>query len=400
MADTANISCPICRSRQVTDLLQMTDIPIVCNNLHATKNAALDAPRGDFRLTFCNHCGHCFNPGFTEETMDYGANYETSLHFSPRFQGYAATLSRRLIETYGLHDKVIIEMGCGQGEFLSEICQLGNNKGLGFDQSFDAKQADLPDFVRVYDRNYGTEFSDVKADLICCRHVLEHVANPHAFVGMVHDSFQINKNGIVYFEVPNGLYTLRDLGIWDLIYEHCAYFWEGSIRRLFEDCGFNVLRTDTSYDDQFLAIEASIASNANEKKDTVHDYSCAINQLSDYAQSFASNFQKKRKHWQGIRQTLSAQNKSSVIWGSGSKGVTFLNLTQQSNDAPDRLLYAVDISPRKHGKFIPGTGQEIVPPQALVDINPDVIFLMNGTYTEEVQHLLKDMGLSPLLEVV
>ncbi len=400
MANKTIPSCPVCRSDQLVDLLQMTDIPIVCNNLHLSKNSALEATCGDFHLTFCKHCGHCFNPGFNEDTMDYGANYETSLHFSPKFQDYASHLSRRLIETYGLHHKVIIEMGCGQGEFLSEICERGNNKGIGFDQSFDRTQADLPDFVRVYDRNFGTEFSDVKADLICCRHVLEHVADPHAFLRMVRTGYQFNRDGIVYFEVPNGLFTLRDLGIWDLIYEHCAYFWEGSIRRLFEDCGFTVLRTETTYDDQFLSIEARVNSAPNKISDTVYECTSELNQLSDYAQNFASKFLNKQKHWRDVRRTLSAEHKTSVVWGAGSKGITFLNLTRPSNRAADRLLFAVDISPRKHGKFVPGTGQEIVPPEALIDINPDVVFLMNSTYTEEIRSQLADMGLNPRVEIV
>ena len=378
----------------------MTGIPIVCNNLHLTKHSALNATCGDFNLTFCQRCGHCFNPDFVEETMDYGVNYETSLHFSPKFQDYASKLSRRLIDTYGLRHKIVIEMGCGQGEFLSEICQLGNNQGLGFDQSFDPEHANLPELVQIFNRNYGTEFSDLQADLICCRHVLEHVAAPRAFLEMVRETFRVNKNGIVYFEVPNGLFTLRDLSIWDLIYEHCAYFWEGSIRRLFENCGYTVLHTATTYDDQFLAIEAQINQDAEIHNNTVHECSCELNRVSEYARSFASSFHNKRNYWQAVRQSLSAENKTSVIWGAGSKGVTFLNLTQPSSGAVDRLSFAVDISPRKHGKFVPGTGQEIVPPHALTEIKPDVVFLMNGAYTDEVQNHLSSLGLTPRLEIV
>jgi hypothetical protein len=40
-----------------------------------------------------------------------------------------------------------------------------------------------------------------------------------------------------YLEVPNGLFTLRDLGIWDLIYEHCQYFTAASFVAVVEAFG-------------------------------------------------------------------------------------------------------------------------------------------------------------------
>jgi hypothetical protein len=38
---------------------------------------------------------------------------------------------------------------------------------------------------------------------------------------------------IVYFEVPNGGYILRDQACWELIYQHFSYFTERSLVTLF-----------------------------------------------------------------------------------------------------------------------------------------------------------------------
>jgi hypothetical protein len=37
------------------------------------------------------------------------------------------------------------------------------------------------------------------------------------------------------------------------------------------------------------------------------------------------------------------------------------------------------------GKFIAGAGNEIVAPERLTEIRPDVVFLMNPIYRDEVQ---------------
>jgi hypothetical protein len=41
-----------------------------------------------------------------------------------------------LIERYDLYGKDIIEIGCGQGEFLTLLCELGGNRGVGFDPAY------------------------------------------------------------------------------------------------------------------------------------------------------------------------------------------------------------------------------------------------------------------------
>ena len=42
------------------------------------------------------------------------------------------TPERKLIpfERYGLRKKRILEIGCGKGEFLEQICEMGDNQGV------------------------------------------------------------------------------------------------------------------------------------------------------------------------------------------------------------------------------------------------------------------------------
>lgn len=87
-------------------------------------------------------------------------------------------------------------------------------------------------------------------------------------------------------------------------------------------------------------------------------------------------------------------------WGAGAKGVTFCNLAD-----PDctRLAGVVDVNPAKQGKFLPGTGHPIVPPEAVADAAAVLVF--NPNYIAEVRATLESLGsraevIDPMQEAV
>ena len=59
----------------------------------------------------------------------------------------------------------------------------------------------------------------------------------------------------------------------------------------------------------------------------------------------------------------------------------------------DQIEYVVDINPRKHGMYVAGTGQKIVPPDYLCDYLPDVVVIMNPVYEKEIGQLIEGLGL-------
>jgi hypothetical protein len=80
-----------------------------------------------------------------------------------------------------------------------------------------------------------------------------------------------------------------------------------------------------------------------------------------------------------------------AIWGSGSKGVSFLSTLGVS----ELVSYAVDINPHRQGYFMPGGGQRIVGPDELAALGIDYVVVMNGVYLPEVRAMLQERGLEP-----
>jgi 2-polyprenyl-3-methyl-5-hydroxy-6-metoxy-1,4-benzoquinol methylase len=248
----------VCGEARTAEFLSIPDAPLHCNILWNTREEAIGCAKGEIRLTACEGCEHVFNTAFDPTLMEYTERYENSLFFSQQFQKYAEGLAARLIERHGLRAKDIIEIGCGKGDFLKLLCRMGGNRGVGFDPSYEPElEAEPLEGIEVVRDFYGERYKDYAADFICCRHVLEHIAEPAQFIGMLRRAIGNRPGTRLYFEVPNGLYSFRELGIWDIIYEHPSFFTSKSLTRLFEDANFLVSGTGIEFNNQFLWIEAS-----------------------------------------------------------------------------------------------------------------------------------------------
>ena len=100
------------------------------SNAHA-RQQALDYPTGDLILGWCPRCAFASNMLFDVSKNAYSTQYEEVQTFSPTFSNFQSELVDRLIDKHGMRGKQAIEIGCGKGEFLLELCERGENKGVG-----------------------------------------------------------------------------------------------------------------------------------------------------------------------------------------------------------------------------------------------------------------------------
>lgn len=384
---TRLMHCPICASNDLRDILEISQIPVLSNVLWEKPEDALSAPLGEIRLVFCESCGHVFNQAFDPDLMKYNMQYENSLHFSPVFQSYATWLAHYLVNQYDLYGKKVIEIGSGRGDFLRLLCEYGGNTGTGFDPSYESAPGENHSAMTFVKDVYSDQYATYQADLIVSRHVLEHIDQPANFIQHLRQTIGDRKRTVVFFEVPNLDYILRDTAIWDIIYEHFSYFSARSLAALFTRCGFNILNLANAFEGQFLYIEA-IPRNLDRPSPSAPAAE-SIESLASQVVRFAGQSQGKRARWNEQVEALRNSGKRVVLWGAGSKGISFLNMLH----VRDEIEYVVDINPRKRGKYITGAGQQIVPPEFLQTYQPDTIIVMNPIYREEIKGMVDQLGL-------
>jgi ABC-type Fe3+-hydroxamate transport system substrate-binding protein len=112
-----------------------------------------------------------------------------------------------------------------------------------------------------------------------------------------------------------------------------------------------------------------------------------VAEITAFADAFEKEYSDKVSTWKSRLQSFKNDNKSVVVWGAGSKGVTFLNVL----DAQDEIMCVVDLNPNKHDKYVPGTGHPVVDPEYIRENPPHVVLVMNRIYADEIANSLADM---------
>lgn len=390
--EQTGLRCPACGTQHTEIFFEIPEFPTLSNVLLKTAEEARQWPKAPIRLGFCPGCGWIGNTAFDSHLLNYGDHYENSLHHSAVFRAYAERLARYLLRRFHLNGKDIIEIGCGQGDFLYRLCELGGNRGVGFDPSFSTERAvhtnGHVDF-RIIRGYYSSTYAAYACDFLCCRHVLEHIEDPKAFVVSVRKALGSRGKSAQYFEVPNVLFTLRGLGIWDAIYEHRSYFSRCSLKRLFVSSGFRVLGVRERFGGQFLSLDAETAGNGEENANDAPGERRQLRRLAGDVRDFSRAYQSKVNERRSFLSRSKRLGKKIALWGAGAKGVNFLNVFRHE----EAVEFVVDLNPFKQGMFIPGTGQKIVAPDFLRTYRPDSVIVMNPIYKNEIEAKLRTLGL-------
>jgi 2-polyprenyl-3-methyl-5-hydroxy-6-metoxy-1,4-benzoquinol methylase len=176
------VDCPVCGRQDLLSSVTFEALPILCSTLYSDAESSRGAEVGRFSTTFCRSCSHVFNATFEDDRIGYTQSYDSSLEFSPRFAAFKEALAERLNATYALKGTTIVDIGCGKGSFLRRLCAMSGADGIGFDKSFEMTRGEAVPGVRFVNDWFQNAYADVQPDFVSCRHVIEHIAEPVAFL--------------------------------------------------------------------------------------------------------------------------------------------------------------------------------------------------------------------------
>jgi SAM-dependent methyltransferase len=378
-------TCPVCDASGAERFLFRASVPVHQNLLFPTPQAARAMKRGALDMRACRACGFVFNAAFDPALVDYGPAYENSQDCSPAFNAHLDGLVDRLVREGGVRNGRVVEVGCGKGVFLKKLLAHPENHSdaVGFDPSYlGAERVGRVRFVKDF---YGPATA-VPADVVVCRHVIEHVPEPLELLRTVRAGVGESGETRVFFETPCVEWILRHRVPWDFFYEHCSLFTAHSLALALERAGFAVSAVRHVFGGQYLWAEA--VSGRNPSPNPLPEAERGLPAPPSLAGKGAGGlgFSAAVAHWDSLLAELSARG-AVYVWGAGAKGVTFCNLAD-----PDcsRLAGVIDVNPAKQGKFLPGTGHPIVSPAHAV--GAVAVLVLNPNYVAEVRANVEQLG--------
>lgn len=385
-------NCPVCHTSEWFAFLSVPSVVVDIGRLFDTEQEAQQARRGSLELALCKHCGYIGNRAYKFAADSFAPGYEVSLHHASAYRKFLVDLADRLILTYNLQGKTILEVACGSGFFLRLMLERGVGQGIGIDPSLvkdgiEWQNGKSITWVRDF---YDEHLAHLHADFIVCRQALHEIPEPRAFVESIRRTVGRRKDVRLYFEMVNAVNLFTKKIVWQLLYEYRSFLTADSLTWFFEDCDFTVLGVGPCYEDeQYVSIE--LAPRSEESRPASATQRPPVGgTTAAYLQDFADAFQSKIALWSTRLAEIRKSGRKVVAWGAAGRGITFLNLA----DRDHQIRYIVEINPARQGKYIPGTGTQVVSPEFLKDYKPDVIVLTNATYEREIRQQASSMGLT------
>jgi len=333
----------------------------------------------------CAGCGFAWNAAFDSSLNLYDPAYDNDQTQSQCFRIHNAAMVHKILknlpQNHALH---LLDVGCGQGDFLTQLAQSSRNRFAsltGFDPAW---RGNTTNFVQIHNRYFdATRASNLPnpIDAVVSRHTIEHVPDPLLFLRDIRTCMSPNPDARLFLETPDIEWILQNFQFQDLFYEHCSLFSKHAIEHALLATGFEPLCIERVFGEQYLWVEARPATPTNLSKDlgTTNNFLSRAKKFREHRQTILAN-------WQDL---IHAEAKDIWLWGASSKGVTFA-LSVDPDGAT--LKGAIDINTKKSGNFMPMTGLPIVTPHALK--NGTAIIIMNPNYRPEIELQLEEMGIT------
>ena len=214
-------ACPICRVADAELLWHRDRSPLL--QFLPVGQQPTDAEFGELFIVQCAACGHVYNRAFDESaltkiyTSDNLSNVPVTSGMRARLEQTAAWIGRDLFK-----DQTVVEVGGGSGD-MARIVARDAREVFVHEPCRGIRQSAFRERnVVLIPEMFSAPTQPGAADLVICRHVLEHTTDPQRMLEEI--ASVLTPQGRVYIEVPNFEFIDRHAAVFDFHAAHVQYF--------------------------------------------------------------------------------------------------------------------------------------------------------------------------------
>jgi 2-polyprenyl-3-methyl-5-hydroxy-6-metoxy-1,4-benzoquinol methylase len=309
------------------------------------------------RIVSCRYCGHLQS---LDEPVIYQDVASSATYVSePLLEARRRQGRMTLANAFAPVEK-ILEIGCGDGHFLSGFAPHAGTL-LGIEPSAEnARQArarGITVLETILDEH--TILPGAPFDAFFAFHVLEHVPDVKAFLRGIRNNLRSGAVGCV--EVPSTEAAYEHSRYGHFMADHLSYFFVDTLRRALEESGFEVLSLEREWEGEHLV--AYVRARAEGAHLAVTGW---ISSTTDRLAAF-------------VRRAAS-ERRTVALWGASNPILPVLM------HLPRELPFiVVDKAPTKHGLFAPGSHVEIHSPDELRLRKIDYVVITAPRFFDEIR---------------
>lgn len=371
------IACPACSHNVAVPFFQSSQ-PLATVVFPDTAEEAEAMHRHRLDFVRCVDCGHVFNRRFSYAHVPYPNKPYLMFNRSRNWSAFILQVRDAILEL--LPDSpTVVELGYGDGSFLAAMVdRRPAGRYVGFDPHEAAIEHEGITFrAELFDPM--VHVAELRPDVVIARHVLEHLANPVAFLQRM--SFACSVAGqapLLYLEVPCVDNLLTSGRTVDLYYEHRSQFTTRSFTTMLERSGLEIESVRHGYGNEVVYALARVPPRRSEVA------------IAREAASYAERTRAARATIRKQLDRLLAEGLSVAIWGGTGKSAAFIN--HYGLDSA-RFPTVVDSDPDKVGTHVPGAGQPIQFRDALLAAPHDVIIIPPQWRAVDILHEIRTVGI-------
>lgn len=351
-----SLNCRLCHSSELQPFLLLANSPNNISCLLDKENLSKDKPL-ELNVYKCPQCSFVQLSNLLEQ--NYYDDYLMTVSHSQQMRDYQHSQAFTFIKKFNLQGKKVIEVGCGDGNYVSTLTDIGVN-AFGIEPSSKFRNIALAKGLNIFEGYVDSQspIPEAPYDAFVSRQVLEHIDNIHEFLQGIRLS--LSKDAVGLIEVPSLEQSIENGRFYDFFPDHVNYFSVRTLRYALERNGFLVLDIQRGMNGEYL--------QAYVKVDSLIDQSNLQESVNTLTQD--------------IHRLLSQADKDGkkvAIWGAGAKGLSSLAISKVFN-----VEYVIDSDSYKHGLFTPITHLPIVPPHKLFESPVDIVIITAMAYLDEI----------------